>query len=285
MSVDEFEVAGRRVPGGVHVNYCSWASHRLPDLFPDPHAFKPERFAPEAKAALPKGAYVPFGGGSRTCIGMRFGVMEVKALAALILQRFSYGLAPGYETSIRQTPTLGPRDGMPIVVQPRTRSVTHQRLAADGTGRDRAGPRPAGDRARQRAVRPARRARAARLHARRLRRRHLRARLDPHLQRDRRLRRVRAHRARTGRPVGLGAVGRLRYRRSAAAARSGSCRRTSARSTSSAAAAGSASRRASAGRRSRRSRRRGRRRRCRSRGSCRWSAAPSDRTGSRSGAA
>jgi cytochrome P450 len=119
MSVDEFEVAGRRVPGGVHVNYCSWASHRLPDVFPDPHAFKPSRFAPEAKADLPKGAYVPFGGGSRTCIGMRFGLMEVKAIAALLIQRFGYDLAPGYEMRVRQTPTLGPRDGMPIVVHPR----------------------------------------------------------------------------------------------------------------------------------------------------------------------
>jgi cytochrome P450 len=119
MSVDPFEICGRRVPGGVHVNYCSWASHRLPDVFPDPHAFKPERFTPEAKAALPKGAYVPFGGGSRTCIGMRFGLMEVKALAAMMLQRFSFEPAPGYEMNVRQTPTLGPRDGMPVVVHPR----------------------------------------------------------------------------------------------------------------------------------------------------------------------
>ena len=107
------------MPGGVHVNYCSWASHRLPEVFPDPHAFMPERFAPEEKAALPKGAYVPFGGGSRTCIGMRFGLMEVKAIAALLLQRFDFELQRGYEMKIRQTPTLGPRDGLPIVVRPR----------------------------------------------------------------------------------------------------------------------------------------------------------------------
>ena len=84
--------AGVHVPGGVFVNYCSWASHHLPGVFPEPERFRPDRFAPEAKAALPKGAYVPFGGGSRTCIGMRFGQLEVKAIAAGILRRFDLEL-------------------------------------------------------------------------------------------------------------------------------------------------------------------------------------------------
>jgi cytochrome P450 len=116
-SVDPFEFAGRSVPGGVHVNYCSWASHRIPEVFPDPDRFLPERFAPEAKAKLPKGAYVPFGGGSRTCIGMRFGLLEVKAIAALLIQRHDFGLRRGYKLRIRQTPTLGPRDGMPMALR------------------------------------------------------------------------------------------------------------------------------------------------------------------------
>src|SRR5918992_393834 len=92
-SIDPFELLGVDVPGGVMVNYCSWASHHLPEVFPEPWSFLPARFAPDAKAALPKGAYVPFGGGSRTCIGMRFGQLEIKAIARAILSRFRLELA------------------------------------------------------------------------------------------------------------------------------------------------------------------------------------------------
>jgi cytochrome P450 len=107
------------VPGGVMVNYCSWASHWLPEVFAEPERFRPERFSPEARAALPKGAYVPFGGGSRTCIGMRFGLLEIKAIASAILRRFSLELAePERPLSIRQMPTLSPRGGLPMVVRP-----------------------------------------------------------------------------------------------------------------------------------------------------------------------
>jgi cytochrome P450 len=119
-SIEPFELCGMSVPGGVFVNYCSWASHHLPEVFPEPSRFRPERFAPEAKAALPKGAYVPFGGGSRTCIGMRFGQLEVKAIAASILRRFRLDLVdPALEPSIRQMPTLSPRGGLPVVVRSR----------------------------------------------------------------------------------------------------------------------------------------------------------------------
>ena len=116
LALEPFELAGTRVAGGTYVNYCSWASHRLPDVFPDPHRFDSERFSPERKAALPKGAYVPFGGGSRTCIGMRFGQMEVKAVATLALQRFRLELLPARSMTVRQMPTLSPRGGLGMTV-------------------------------------------------------------------------------------------------------------------------------------------------------------------------
>jgi cytochrome P450 len=118
-AVDAFEFEGHTVPARAFVNYCSWASHHLPDVFPEPDAFRPERFTPENAAALPKGAYIPFGGGSRTCIGMRFGQLEVRAIAALVLSRCTLSLPHDFRLGIRQMPTISPKSGLPVVVEPR----------------------------------------------------------------------------------------------------------------------------------------------------------------------
>jgi cytochrome P450 len=117
---ESFEFEGCTVPARAFVNYSSWASHHLPDVFAEPDEFRPERFTPEASAALPKGAYVPFGGGSRTCIGMRFGQLEVRTIATLILSRCTLSLPDDFQLSIRQMPTISPKQGMPVVVRPRT---------------------------------------------------------------------------------------------------------------------------------------------------------------------
>ena len=118
-AIESFEFAGHMVPGRAFVNYCSWASHHLPDVFEDPEEFRPQRFEPEAKAAMPKGAYVPFGGGSRTCIGMRFGQLEVRTIATLILQRFTLSLPGDFQLEIRQMPTISPKHGLPMRVHAR----------------------------------------------------------------------------------------------------------------------------------------------------------------------
>jgi len=111
-----FQLAGQTVPAGAYVNYSSWASHRLADVFPDPEAFVPARFAPERKTALPRGAYVPFGGGQRICIGKRFGQTEVKLVATMLLGRFRLELPPGHRMHVRQMPTLSPDGGLPVRV-------------------------------------------------------------------------------------------------------------------------------------------------------------------------
>ncbi len=113
-----FEFAGHRVAAGAPVNYSSWASHRLPDVWDAPGEFRPERFSPEQRARIPKGAYVPFGGGSRICLGMRFGQLEIKTIAAAVAERFRVDLPDGFRLRIRQTPTLGPALPRPEALSP-----------------------------------------------------------------------------------------------------------------------------------------------------------------------
>ncbi|HTA05640.1 MAG TPA: cytochrome P450, partial [Solirubrobacteraceae bacterium] len=129
-AVESFEFAGHTVPARAFVNYCSWASHHLPDVFDEPDEFRPERFTPEGKAAMAKGAYVPFGGGSRTCIGMRFGQLEVRTIATMLLSRFSFSLPSDFELTIRQMPTISPAGGLPVHVHTRAGASAQTAQAA-----------------------------------------------------------------------------------------------------------------------------------------------------------
>jgi cytochrome P450 len=113
-SIEPFQLCGVRVPGGVPVNYVSWASHRLPDVWEQPDRFDPQRFAPGRRELIPRGAYVPFGDGSRKCIGMRFGQAEITVIARALLTRFTFARVDGRALRIRQMPTLTPVGGMPL---------------------------------------------------------------------------------------------------------------------------------------------------------------------------
>ena len=112
-------LAGVPVPAEIGIHYSSWATHHLPHLYPEPFHFDPDRFLPEREAALPRGAYVPFGGGSRMCLGKRFGEYELRALATVLFRRLRLEPVSTEEPRVATTPTLGPRDGLRFVVRAR----------------------------------------------------------------------------------------------------------------------------------------------------------------------
>ncbi|MCU0313977.1 MAG: cytochrome P450 [Solirubrobacteraceae bacterium] len=116
-SIAPFEFQGVPVPGLAFVWYSSLASHRLPDVWPEPERFDPFRFTPENRARMRKGQYVPFGSGTRTCIGMRFGEAEIAVIARAILERCRLELLPGYRLDLRTAPTISPAHGLPVRVR------------------------------------------------------------------------------------------------------------------------------------------------------------------------
>jgi retinoid hydroxylase len=115
----EVTLAGVRVPAEIGVHYSSWATHHLPQLYPDPFRFEPDRFLPEREAQLPRGAYIPFGGGTRMCLGKRFGEYELRTLASVLFSRVRLEPLSDREPQIVTTPTLGPKGGLRFVVRAR----------------------------------------------------------------------------------------------------------------------------------------------------------------------
>lgn len=97
------------------INILEPILHRDPKVWgPDPEAFDPDRFAPEAAAKLPPNAWKPFGNGARACIGRPFAMQEAHLVLAMMLQRFDLTLDdPGYRLRVLETLTMKP-DGLRI---------------------------------------------------------------------------------------------------------------------------------------------------------------------------
>lgn len=117
-TVDDFEYGGYRIKRGTIILLSQWVTHRLPDLWPEPEAFKPERFDPETGQKYHPQAYFPFGAGSRICIGMPFANLEARILLATILQRYVPRLIPGFPVVPQPMITLFPKFGMQMILEP-----------------------------------------------------------------------------------------------------------------------------------------------------------------------
>ncbi|HET9979828.1 MAG TPA: cytochrome P450 [Ktedonobacterales bacterium] len=93
--VKDYTFGGYHVPAGTRVLLSLAACHRLPDVFANPDEFDPDRFMPprEEDKRTPY-SLVTFGGGPRICIGINFAQVEVKAMAAHILRRYTLTPVP-----------------------------------------------------------------------------------------------------------------------------------------------------------------------------------------------
>lgn len=111
------ELDGYRLPVGTVVMPAIYLTHTRPDLYPDPYAFVPERFLEGGPETY---SWIPFGGGTRRCIGGAFAQLEMRVVLSAILRRAD--LRPGSEgpeRMVRRNVTLSPRGGTPAVLAAR----------------------------------------------------------------------------------------------------------------------------------------------------------------------
>jgi cytochrome P450 len=125
----ETELAGRRLEPGTIVLYSPYALGHNPETYTDPHIFDPDRWLPERAASLPRVANLPFGGGSRKCIGDSLGTAETTITLAGIASRWRLRTVPGTKpgTAVpRASLGTGP---LPMVPEPRGQFAAHADLA------------------------------------------------------------------------------------------------------------------------------------------------------------
>jgi cytochrome P450 len=118
-ALEDYQAGGFLIPARSVILMSPYVMHRDPRWFPDPLAFRPERWLAE-DPARPKFAYFPFGGGARVCIGERFAWMEGTLLLAVIGQRWRLRLEPGHRVETHARITLRPKFGMRMIAERRT---------------------------------------------------------------------------------------------------------------------------------------------------------------------
>ena len=119
MSVEPFEASGYTIPAGSPILASQWVNHHQARFFPEPFAFRPERWTAEMEAKLPKFAYFPFGGGPRLCIGESFAWMEGVLLMATLAQHWRMHSGPKQRIALQPVITLRPRYGLEMRVEKR----------------------------------------------------------------------------------------------------------------------------------------------------------------------
>lgn len=120
-------IRGYYISAGTIVFISPYTIHRRPQYFPDPDRFDPRRFTPEAEQHLSRYAYLPFGAGSRICIGNQFALMEGHLILARLAQLVTFELVSGQHIEPEPLITLRPKNEIKMIVKRRkeTTNFTH----------------------------------------------------------------------------------------------------------------------------------------------------------------
>lgn len=123
IALEDDTIGGYPIPAGSTVMVSLYATHRLPNHWPDPDRFDPDRFLPERSAGRHRYAYIPFAIGHRACLGGKQAMVNATINIATIVQRYRLRLAPGHRVEPDPRTTMRPKFGMNMLLERRRRRV------------------------------------------------------------------------------------------------------------------------------------------------------------------
>jgi cytochrome P450 len=119
VAAETVELGGFRIQPGSEVWLWIYFMHHDARWFPDPERFRPERFLPEAEAARRPNTFIPFGAGSRACVGRHFAMLEAILCLAGLLRRFQPSLVSSRTVPLHPRITLAPARPIRVRLQAR----------------------------------------------------------------------------------------------------------------------------------------------------------------------
>jgi cytochrome P450 len=115
LAMKPFELGGYSLPKGTWVVMSPYITQRIPEIFPDPYKFMPERWASIHPTAY---EFMPFSAGPRYCIGTSLGIMQLKIALSMLLRRFSYSLPSQTRVECAGLNAIRPQAGLPVILGP-----------------------------------------------------------------------------------------------------------------------------------------------------------------------
>jgi len=113
----ETQVGEYTFPRGWTLMPCIYLIHQDPDVFPEPEAYRPERFLEDPKPS--SRVWLPFGAGSRHCVGSHLALMTIKSVIGVVLSRSILEADSEPEPIVRNNMTLAPGRGATAILRGR----------------------------------------------------------------------------------------------------------------------------------------------------------------------
>jgi len=113
LAMQDFELDSQSLPKGTWVVMSPYITHRIPEVFPDPYRFVPERWLSIHPSAY---EFMPFSAGPRYCIGTSLALMQLKIAMSILLKRYRYTLKPGTKVDCAGLNSIRPKHGLPMIL-------------------------------------------------------------------------------------------------------------------------------------------------------------------------
>ena len=119
LAMQNFTLDSHSFSKGTWILMSPYITHRIPELFPEPYTFRPERWLSIHPSAY---EFMPFSAGPRYCIGTSLAMMQLKIALTMLFKRFRFSLKPGTKVDCAGFNSIRPKHGLPMILhQPDTK--------------------------------------------------------------------------------------------------------------------------------------------------------------------